>query len=144
MGKKRNLVATCKELSWLLRSSKGNTSSRCVGVTSVHHTSVQPVQLRAQKSIEVVKTEIELDLHADTCVINDKSLVIHDHNRPVNVFELDPNTRSKHACIVDSTTTYDWLKMGQDFSVDQSRDWNKWPWSSPSFSHAVPLEWCCD
>ena len=32
-------------------------------------TSVQRVQVSAQKSIAVVKTKLELELHADTCVV---------------------------------------------------------------------------
>ena len=48
-------------------------------------TSVQTVQLCAQKSLTVVKTKMELDLHADTC---DQCL---DHYRPVNIYGYDPN-----------------------------------------------------
>ena len=47
---------------------------------------MQTVQLHAQKNITVVKTKIELDSNRDTFVVDDQCLVIHDHNRPVNVY----------------------------------------------------------
>ena len=79
-----------------------------VDMYTISCTSVQTVQLCAQKSLAVVKTKIELNLHKDTFVIGDQCLVpvIHDHIRPVNVFGYNPKVRSKHACIVDATVTY--------------------------------------
>ena len=35
----------------------------------------------AHASVEISKLKVELDSHADTCVIGDNCLVIHDHNR---------------------------------------------------------------
>ena len=51
----------------------------------------------------LVKTKMELDSHVDTCVLDDHCLLVHDHNRPVNVFGYDPKVVSKHAHIVDAT-----------------------------------------
>ena len=36
------------------------------------------------------KNKVELDSHSDTCVVDEYSLVSHDHNRPVNVYSYDP------------------------------------------------------
>ena len=51
-------------------------------------------------------TKIELDPNADTCVLGDHCLVVHDHNRSVNVFEYNPKVGSKHTCIVDASVVY--------------------------------------
>ena len=59
-----------------------------VGKNTVSCTSGERVQLGAHKSIAVVKTKMEMDLHEDTCVVGDHCIIIHDHNRPVNVFGL--------------------------------------------------------
>ena len=63
---------------------------------------MQTVHLSAHSSIEVVKTKIELDSRADTCVVGDHCLIVHDHNRPVNVYEYNSKPGSEHACIVDA------------------------------------------
>ena len=67
---------------------------------------MQTVQSSAHKSLTVVETTRELDLHADTCVIGDKCLVAHDHNSPVNVYEYDPKVVSKHAYKVGAMITF--------------------------------------
>ena len=36
------------------------------------------------------KPKVELDTHADTCVVDDNCLVIHDSNKQVNVNSYDP------------------------------------------------------
>ena len=41
------------------------------------------------------QSKIELDSHSDTCVVGDQCLVVHDHNRPVNVYGRDPKAGSK-------------------------------------------------
>ena len=78
----------------------------CVDNDAVICASVQTVQLCAQNSLAVVKTKVELDSHADTCILCDHCLVVHDHTRPVNVFGYDPKAESKHACIVNTTIAY--------------------------------------
>ena len=69
--------------------------------------------VKCPESLAVVKTKIELDWHADSCVISGQCLVIHDHNRPVNVFGYDPRVGSKHACKLVATSAYDEHEMGQ-------------------------------
>ena len=63
----------------------------------------------------VVETEIELDSHADTCIVGNQCLVIHDHNRPVYVFDFDPKSESKSVCIVVVAVAYNKPEMGQAF-----------------------------
>ena len=49
---------------------------------------------------------IALDLHAGICVIGDHCLIVHDHNRPANVFEYNPKAESQHAAIVNTLIAY--------------------------------------
>ena len=41
-------------------------------------------------SVVSSKPKVELDSPTDTCVVGENCLVIHDHNRPVNVYSYDP------------------------------------------------------
>ncbi len=38
------------------------------------------------------KISVELDLHADTCVVGSNVLVVHDHERFVDVYSFDKET----------------------------------------------------
>ena len=69
---------------------KGKVITIIVDDAAAICTCVQTVQLSAQNSLVVVKTKIELDSHADTCVVGDDCLVVHEQNRPLNTFEYDP------------------------------------------------------
>ena len=75
--------------------------------------SVQTVPLSVHNSLAVIKTKIELDSHADTCVVHNQCLIVHDHDRPENVFGYNPKTGSKHACIVNATVSYTESETGQ-------------------------------
>ena len=75
--------------------------------------SVWTVQSSAQKSLAVVKTKIVLDSHADVCVIGNQWLVLHDHNRPVNVYGYDPKVGSKCVSIINVTVAYTEPETGQ-------------------------------
>ena len=57
-------------------------------------------------TITVVKIKIELNSHADTCVVCHYCLVVYDHNRQVNVFGYDPKVGSKKDHIVNAAVTY--------------------------------------
>ena len=50
--------------------------------------------------------KIELDSHVGIYIVGDQCSVIHDFNRPVNVFGYDPKAESKHACLVDATVAH--------------------------------------
>ena len=81
------LGAKHKGPSSLLGSSNGDIYTSCVDkdVERAIYASVQIVHLSAHRSIAVVKTKIELDSHANTCVVGDHCLIVNDHIRPVNV-----------------------------------------------------------
>ena len=91
----------CKESGRLIESLKKDVITSHVDDNTVVCTSVQTVKLCAQDSLTVVKAKITLDSHADTCIVGDHCLEVHDHNRPVNVFGYDCKAGSKHACVVD-------------------------------------------
>ena len=71
----------------------------CVDDEPVICSSLQTVQLCAQNSLAVVKPKKELDSNADTSVLGNHWLVVHDHNRQVNVYRYDPKAGLKHAHI---------------------------------------------
>ena len=48
----------------------------------------------------------ELDSHADTCVLVDHALVIHDHERPVKVTGYNDQDGTKTYRTVDATLAY--------------------------------------
>ena len=50
----------------------------------------------AHASVASSKPKVELDLYADLCVVGDNCLVIHDHDRPVNVYSYD--LKNGHRC----------------------------------------------
>ena len=65
----------------------------------------------AHASIAYNKPKVELDSHADTCVVGHNSSVIHDHNRPVNVYNPKDGYRSDKT--VDVTVGYKDPQSGQ-------------------------------
>ena len=52
-------------------------------------------------SIASSKPKVELDSHADMCVVDDNCLVIHNHNRPVKVYSHDPKDCHRSAMTVE-------------------------------------------
>ena len=54
-------------------------------------------------SVASGKPKKELDLHEDTCVGCDDCLVIHDNNRPINVYSYDQKDGHRSAKTVDAT-----------------------------------------
>ena len=76
--KQKNSVVTCqtlgrkhKEPGLLLRSLKCEVNMSCEDKNIVSGTSMQTIQLGAQKSLTVIKTKIKLHSHADNCVVDD-------------------------------------------------------------------------
>ena len=57
----------------------------------------------ANPSVASSKLKIELDAHADTCVVGDNCLVIHDHNRSVNVYSYNAKDGHRSAQTFDAT-----------------------------------------
>ena len=60
----------------------------------------------AHASVASSKPKAELDSHADTCVVDDNGLVIHDHNRPVNIYSYDPKDDHRSAKTIDAIVGY--------------------------------------
>ena len=52
------------------------------------------------------KPNIELYSNADTCIVGDSCLVIHDHKRPINVYSCDPKDGHESAMTVNATVYY--------------------------------------
>ena len=63
-------------------------------------------QLRSSIDDIVTHTRTEMDSHADTCVVGDNALIIHDHERHIAVTGYD-HGRSKTYKIVDAVIGYD-------------------------------------
>ena len=61
------------------------------------------------------KPKGELDSRADTCVVGDNCLVIHDHNRLVNVYSYNPKNRHRSAKTVHATVGYQDPQICQNF-----------------------------
>ena len=75
------LGAKHKEAGWVLRLSKGETKKSCVDVYECGIcASVPTAHLCACNSFAVVKNNIKLDSHANSCVVGDHFLIVHDHN----------------------------------------------------------------
>ena len=60
----------------------------------------------AHTSVASSKPKIELDSHADMCVVGDNCLIIYNQNRPVNVYSYDPKDGHKSAKTVDVIRTH--------------------------------------
>ena len=69
----------------------------------------------AYASVACSKPKVELDSHADMCVVSDNCLVIHDYYWPVNVYSYDPKDSHRSAKTVDAAVGYQDLHSGQRF-----------------------------
>ena len=69
----------------------------------------------AHASVAISKPKVELDSHAHTCIVGDNCLVIHDLNRPVNVYSYDPIDGHRSAKTVDAIVGYQDSQSGQKF-----------------------------
>ena len=69
----------------------------------------------AHASVATSKPKIELDSHADMHIDGDKCLVIHDHNRPVNVYSYGQKDGHRSAKTVDAAVGYRDPQSGQKF-----------------------------
>ena len=71
----------------------------------------------AHASAASSKPKVESYSHADTCVVEDNSLLIYDHNRLVNVYSYDPKVGHRSAKTVDATVGYHEPQSGQRFII---------------------------
>jgi len=67
---------------------------------------VHSVRIGSSWSMPINEVRVELDSHADTCIVGRNCLVVNDHCRPVNVYGFDPSDGSKSARIVDAAIKY--------------------------------------
>ena len=85
----------------MVRPSKGDSQSREQKESLL---SLQPSsKLQWLASSE---PKVELDSHVDTCVVDDNCLVIHDHNRPANIYSYDPKDCYRSVKTVNATVDY--------------------------------------
>ena len=69
----------------------------------------------AHASVASSEPKVELDSHADMCVVGDNYLVIHGHIRPVNVYSYNMKDGHRRAKMVDATLGYQDAWNGQTF-----------------------------
>ena len=62
----------------------------------------------------------DLESHADTCVIGQHALIVHDFNRPVNVTGYDPSkgTMAPNCPEVSAAIEYDCPMTGEVFIIE--------------------------
>ena len=100
--------------TWWVVPSKGD--SQPSELRDIHLKPLSTMQVMvAHVSVASSKSKVELDSHADTCVVGDNCFIIHDHNRPVNVYSYDPKDGHKSAKTVDATVGYWDPHSGQRF-----------------------------
>ena len=92
----------------------------------------------AHASVASSKPKVELNAHADMCVVGDNCLVIHDHNRPVCFYSYDPKDGPRSAKKVDATVGYKIHRV--DRSNDKPSYWLGWLIQPSIVPHAVPSE----
>ena len=74
--------------------SKLNSCRYVKPLTTVHVTI-------AQAEVTCRRPKKELKSHADTCAVGNNCLVVHDHDRPVNVYSYNPKDGYKCAQTVN-------------------------------------------
>ena len=142
---------TCQILQFLLRSKSPYTAGMLLAIYICNCTSVWKDHFSAHNSLAVVETKIELDSHADTYVVHDHCLLVHDHNRPLKAFGYNPKAGLRHAHKANVIPAYIEPQTGQivvllinqaiemkgldiNFSTQCSFVWMAyWSMNSPSF-----------
>ena len=81
---------------------KGDSQPRELRNSYVKPLSTAAVMV-AHASVESSKPKVELDSHAGTFEVGANCLVIHDHNRPVNVYSYDPKDGHRSAKMMTCT-----------------------------------------
>ena len=90
----------------------------------------------AHASVVSSKPKIEFDSHADTCVVGDNCLVIHDHNRPETVYSYDPKDGQRSTKTVHATVGYQDPQSGQKFILMKNQG------RCPPFNYSASVKWC--
>ena len=98
--------------TWWLGPLKGGSQHSVLRTSYVKPLSTICVMV-AHASVASSKPKVEIDSHADIHAVGDNCLVIHDHNRQINVYNYNPKDRS--AKTVDVTVGYQDPQSGQKF-----------------------------
>ena len=64
-----------------------------------------------------IDTSLELDYHADTCVIGEDCLILNDYERPVTVYGYDRPLGAQSFCTVSAVLGYIDPKSGQTYHL---------------------------
>ena len=89
----------------MLRLSKGNSQpcdlrdSYVKPLTTIH-------DMVSHASAASSKPKVELDPHADVCVVGDNYIIICDHNRSINNYSYDPKDGHRNVKAVDTIADY--------------------------------------
>ena len=60
----------------------------------------------AHASVASSKHKVEIDSHADTCLVGNNCLVVYNFNRQVNIYSYDPKDGHRGTKTVDATVGY--------------------------------------
>ena len=69
--------------------------------------SVTSIKINEISTVNGNHSRVELDSHADTCVIGKNAMIIYDHRRRVSVTGYDPKAGSNLYRIVSAAVAYD-------------------------------------
>ena len=108
--KGNNTIQSCED-NWWSGMSKGDSQPSVLRDNHLKPLSTVWIMV-AHASIANSKPKVELDSHADMCSSNN-CLVIHNPNRPVNIYSYDPKDGHRSANTVDATAGYHYPQSGQ-------------------------------
>ena len=96
LDRKGNSTRQSRTDAWWLGPLKGNSQPSVLKDSYIQPLSTVQVMV-AHASVGSSKSKVELDSHADMCVVGDNCFIIHDHNRLVNVYSYDPKDGHRSA-----------------------------------------------
>ena len=79
--------------------------------------SITSVEIQELSTANDYHSRVELDSHADTCVVGKNAMVIHDHRRRVSVTGYDPKAGSSLYRIISAALAYDNPQTGETSSL---------------------------
>ena len=87
-----------------------------MGLAPLSFRRVQFVPLQSIGAVIVNETRTDLDSHADTCVVSEETaLVIHDFDKPVEVYGYDHKVGHNRAKTVSAVIAYDHPATGDTY-----------------------------
>ena len=85
---------------------------------SVRNVNIRPLDMRQIKTLGLIasnETTLEIDNHADTCVVGKQALIIYDYERPVSVQAYDPSLGTQQYRTVSAVVGYECLRSGKTY-----------------------------